>query len=160
MVNLVIRTASIDDSYALVVVIATDNVCCFTCLTFLPFSSLLSHPTRPFPYLVRLPAPLLPTRPRTPSPVKKQPRATASPVDIPFADDMNDSFDIQDGGGTHVIIRDVKMTIGDQEVVLNQSDSFTVDPISGSRIPSAKIQKKPYMEERHPKFRVIDSNHN
>ena len=70
---------------------------------------------------------------------------------------MNDSFDLQDGGsgggGTHVIIRDVKMTINDQEIVLNRSDGL-VNPITAARIQT----KPPYIEERHPKFRVIDSH--
>ena len=86
----------------------------------------------------------------------EQPRTTVSPIDIPFADEMNDSFDLHDGGGgggTHVIIRDVKMTINDQEIVLNRSDGL-VDPITAARIQT----KPPYIEERHPKFRVIDSH--
>ena len=126
-----------------------------TVLSFLPF---LSFPS-PSPTLTPI-GPVLvgsnPPHPTTPCGIK-QPRTTVSPVDIPFADEMNDSFDLQDGGsgggGTHVIIRDVKMTINDQEIVLNRSDGL-VDPITAARIQT----KPPYIEERHPKFRVIDSH--
>ena len=90
---------------------------------------------------------------------RNQPRAPlASPVDIPFADEnLNESFDIQDGGsGTHVIISDVKMTIDNQEVILSPgADGSHGNPLVTARKPAASPSA--YTEERHPKFRVLDN---
>ena len=131
-------------------------LCVLTTLPFiLPF---LSFPS-PFPSLTHPGPSLLFTASSYDTVRRKQPRTSVSPVDIPFADEINDSFDLQDGGhggggGTHVIIRDVKMTINDQEIVLNRRSDGLMDPITAARIQT----KPPYIEERHPKFRVIDSH--